>query len=595
LEPLFGEAEIRRQTVWVTMRDGVRLATDLYLPPAGRAPSVAIRTPYDRANPKLVETCLTLARQGYNVISQDCRGTGASEPEAWDYYVYESDDSFDFVEWVIRQEWFDGFIGAFGGSYSAQTQWCMSAHPAMSAIVPEVGGLGFAFRTSRLYMFLNAYARSVGKGADKSSTPLEVLERKMLPETLAGGYFNEPLHPSFPATLRKTFPFLDSLPPAEAKRALWDMYCSLTPSQRAALITAVTGEDHVTAVSVEHLTGLFGHTISHDALTVPHTKPAELCRQMHAPALLLTGWYDWGLDDVLATWKLLTGEGNEKVREGSRLIITPSAHNTPGYREGAEDNPELTRSYRSAHIVDLLVRWYAAVRENRIGSWPRVIYYLMGANEWRTDSNWPPANAREEIYYLGEDGILFREYPPTNGKPDEYIYDPHDPPPTMGGSIVSNVYTPGSVDVSETQRRPDMRQYTTAILDRDLEVVGPLRVELYASSSAVDTDFCVRLSDVFPDGRAIQLQSNVLRARHRGAEPELLEPGRIYKLDIDLWATANRFKSGHRLRVDISSGDFPKFDRNANRGGEPGPPISAHQKIFRDSEHPSRIVLSILD
>jgi len=152
------------------------------------------------------------------------------------------------------------------------------------------------------------------------------------------------------------------------------------------------------------------------------------------------------------------------------------------------------------------------------------------------------------------------------------------------------------VDVSEVQRRDDVLTYTTEPLQTDLDVVGPLRLVLYAASSAVDTDFSGRLSDVFPDGRAIQLQSGMLRARYRNPEgdPELLEPGRIYLLQIDMWATANRFKAGHRLRLDISSADFPRYDRNANRGGAPGDPIPAAQSIYHDPEHPSHLVVSVI-
>lgn len=179
--------------------------------------------------------------------------------------------------------------------------------------------------------------------------------------------------------------------------------------------------------------------------------------------------------------------------------------------------------------------------------------------------------------------------------PERYIYDPNAPTPTVGGSIVSYIYPPGSVDVSGVQKRPDVLVYSTSPLQQDLDVVGPLKMILYASSSAVDTDFVVRLSDVFPDGRAIQLQSGILRARYRNSagEPELLEPGRIYRLQIDMWATANRFKCGHRVRVDISSADFPHFDRNNNRGEE-GAPISACQTIYHDPENPSHLLLPVL-
>jgi hypothetical protein len=144
------------------------------------------------------------------------------------------------------------------------------------------------------------------------------------------------------------------------------------------------------------------------------------------------------------------------------------------------------------------------------------------------------------------------------------------------------------------QKRADVLTYTSEPLESDLDVVGPLRLILYASSSAVDTDFSGRLSDVFPDGRAIQLQSGMLRARYRGAEPEFLEPSRVYRFDIDMWATANRFKAGHRLRLDVSSADFPRFDRNSNRGGDPDPPVPAVQAIYRDLQHPSHLLVPVL-
>jgi uncharacterized protein len=318
---------------------------------------------------------------------------------------------------------------------------------------------------------------------------------------------------------------------------------------------------------------------------------------IHAPVLLHTGWYDWGLNDTLATWGLFRREAQESVRSRSRLIITPSAHNMPGYHEGADDHPELQHNHRTVNNVELLLRWFAAVREGTTESWPTVIYYLMGAHEWRVAADWPPPHARTVALYLGAGAMLTVRDPQQSSAADRFIYHPDDPTPTVGGSIVSYVYPTGSVDVSGVQQRSDVLIYTTAPLERDLDVVGPLRLILYASSSAVDTDFSGRLSDVFPDGRAIQLQSGILRARYRNpiGDPELLVPLRIYRLEIDLWATANRFKAGHRLRLDISSADFPRYDRNTNRGGEAGSPIPAVQTIYHDPERPSHLLLSVLD
>jgi uncharacterized protein len=595
--PRFAVSEIRCETVRVTMRDGTSLATDLYLPPTRSAPAIAMRTPYGRANDRVVGVFLYFARRGYAVVSQDCRGTGDSEPDSWDYYMYESEDSFDFVEWVSGQSWFGGFLGACGGSYVGQTQWCMATHPRMSTIVPEVSGLGIAINTAHVHMFINAYARSVGKGEGKPQLHYSEMERLLAQETMAGGYFNEPLSQPFSDALLSRYPELSTMRPTVAQRWLWELYCGLSSAQRAEFVKQALGTDSVTILEVEALSAIFGQQISHDAHTLPHPRPSELCQTFQAPVLLRTGWYDWGLNDALATWDLLMRASSEPMRSRCRLLIAPSAHGAPGYHEGMSDHPELHHAYGVTTNFEMLLRWYEAVRDNKFDTWPTVIYYLMGANEWRVAAGWPIPEAQQVSLYLGGGGRLLVQKPQLPAEPDRYTYDPTDPAPTVGGSIVSCVYPPGSVDVSEVQQRSDVLTYTTVPLEGDLEVVGPLRLILYASSSALDTDFSARLSDVFPDGRAVQLQSGMLRARYRNlpGDPELLEPGRIYRFEVDLWATANRFKAGHCLRLDISSADFPRFDRNTNRGGEPGPPVSAVQTIYHDPEHSSHLIVSVLD
>lgn len=591
----FAVADIRCTSVKIPMRDGVCLATDVYLPPVVPAPSIAMRTPYGRGADAYAGLFLSFARRGYVVISQDCRGTGDSEPDSWDYYMYEPEDSYDLVEWVRSQSWFDGFLGACGGSYVGQTQWQMGLHPCMSTLVPDVSGLGIAINTAHPHMFANAYARSVGKGKDKVAVPYFVLEAQLLEETWRTGYFNEPLQMPFPEVLLSDYPQLRALSRAQARQWLWEQYCAWSCAERAGFVKRALGIDSVTAVHVESLSTIFGHRISHDAHTLPHPRPADLCRSFHAPVLLRTGWYDWGLNDALATWELLMRAAPESMRCRCRLFIAPSAHNMPGYHEGMAEHPELHHAYTATTTAEMLLRWYEAVRTD-LASWPTVIYYLMGANEWCAAECWPPSDSHEQSLYLRAGGELTSEPPREDATPDRYSYDPDAPTPTGGGSIVSYVYPPGSVEISDVQRRPDVLTYTGARLERDLDVAGPLRVVLYASSSAIDTDFVARLSDVFPDGRAIQLQNGVLRTRYRNlsGEPELLEPGRIYRFEIDLWATANRFKAGHRVRLDISSADFPRFDRNTNRGGRPGAPICAQQAIFHDRNHPSQLILNVV-
>ncbi|HEU4600236.1 MAG TPA: CocE/NonD family hydrolase, partial [Solirubrobacterales bacterium] len=210
-------AAIRRELVWVTMRDGVRLATDVYLPPVLPAPAVALRTPYGRATD--ADFFATAATHGYVGIAQDCRGTGDSEPDSWDFFIYEIEDSSDFIDWVIEQDWFSGFVGSVGGSYTSGTQFCMGMHPAMSALTPEVGGLGAVPITRpSYYMFVNAYSRSVGHSAEYADLGYEEMERRMLPETLAGGYFNEPLFRPLSDSLVGRYPELATMVPEEAQR-----------------------------------------------------------------------------------------------------------------------------------------------------------------------------------------------------------------------------------------------------------------------------------------------------------------------------------------------------------------------------------------
>jgi uncharacterized protein len=594
--PRFHVTDIRVETVMVPMRDGTRLATDVYLPPTLPGPVVAMRGPYGRDGDLTAGLFLTLARRGYVALSQDVRGTGDSEPDYWDYLLWEADDSYDFVEWISHQDFCDGFIGSTGSSYVGGTQWCMAMHPAMSATAPSVAGLGVASLSVRFHMFMNSYARSVGKGEDKVDVPFEDLEGLMHDETLATGYFNEPLHKPWPQTLLARLPELRDMAPVAAQKYLWSHYCSLTPVGRAEFIKEVTGSTAVTIVELETLPEIFGRTTSADRLMLASERAEELAESVHAPALMLSGWYDWGLADLFATWDLLNRAAPEALSSRCRMLIGPSAHNMTGYHEGWEGHPELERLYRGSDITGVLDRWFTAVREDALDSWPAVIYYLMGANEWRAADTWPIRDARPVSFYLGLDGTLSTQEPQIPAEPDSYLYDPDDPAPTKGGSIVSYVYPPGSVDVSDVQQRADVLSYTTDPLEQDLDVAGPLRMVLYASSSAVDTDFVARLTDVFPDGRAIQLQTGALRTRYREpqGEPRFLEPGRVYRLEIEMWPTANRFKAGHRLRVDISSADFPKFDRNTNRGGTPGEPVTARQTIYHDPEHPSHLEVCVL-
>ena len=617
-EPLYGAEQIRRETVWVTMRDGIRLATEVYLPPGPpatpapsqasqassatnpRLPTIVTRTPYGRvatgaAEDDTPDLMATLARHGYAAVAQDVRATGDSEPDVWDMYIYELEDSYDTVEWVTHQPWYDGFIGGTGGSYVAGTQWSMAMHPAMTAMAPEVGTPGTCrSRGVKWHMFMNAYARSVGKGEDKVAIDVWEMERRMADETLATGYFNEPIPTAMPDAILARYPDLGTMAFPDAQAWLWRHYCSSPPQERAAILRASVGSPQVTYENLEAIPPIFMFNLHPDTHLWPIATVPELFGAVRAPALIINGWYDWGLDITLQCWELMQEHARPAVREQSRLHIGPGSHFTPGYREGTD--PSLFRTFRGMDALELLLLWYGAVRGGpaALEAMPRVTYYLMGANEWRTADDWPPEGMRIVPLHLADGGRL-QPGPEKDAGADAYVYDPTDPTPTLGGNIVSTVYPPGSVDVAAVQERPDVVTYSSDVLAGDVDIAGPLRATIWASTSARDTDFVVRLTDVWPDGRAIQIANGIVRARYRDQDrPELLELERVYDFEVDLWGTAFRFAAGHRIRIDVSSSDFPRYERHTNLAGEPGTPRSARQQIHRGPETPSRMELPVI-
>jgi putative CocE/NonD family hydrolase len=274
------------------------------------------------------------------------------------------------------------------------------------------------------------------------------------------------------------------------------------------------------------------------------------------------------------------------------LVITPSAHNLPGYREGSESHAELRINYRTYAIIDLLLLWYEKQRSGRLEDWPKVIYYLMGANRWCSSSSWPPPDCIPVDLFLKGQGRLCLDADAESAS-TAFTYDPLLPTPTLGGSIVSHVLPVGSVNVASVQARSDVICFTTPRLQSHFDHIGPLRVHLFAATTATDTDFVARLSDVHPDGRAIQIQAAILRGRYRDlrAGPQALVPGEVHELELDLWGSAHRFQEGHQIRLDLASADFPNFTRHSNRVDPLLKPVPATQTIFYGGRYPSRLKL----
>jgi putative CocE/NonD family hydrolase len=350
-------------------------------------------------------------------------------------------------------------------------------------------------------------------------------------------------------------------------------------------------------------------------------RPLQILGHYHevtVPSFNIGGWYDIFLQDTITAFKHMREEGGAPEARQSKLLIGPWTH-------GGLMNPvgELNFGFGStAAMIDLKIdfvslqlrwfdHWLKGIDTGVLEEAP-IKLFVMGANIWRDEYEWPLARAVETRYYLHSgghanslegDGMLSIEAPTdAEASADRYIYDPAEPVPTRGGALLmSPEYRSGPYDQRPVERREDVLVYSSDVLLSDVEVTGPIKVHLWAISSAPDTDFVARLVDVHPDGYAQNLTDGIIRARYRnfaqGEAPGLIEPGKAYEYQIDLWSTSNLFKAGHRIRVDITSSSFPRWDRNPNTGHDFGADAElalADQTILHDSEHPSSIILPIV-
>ena len=318
--------------------------------------------------------------------------------------------------------------------------------------------------------------------------------------------------------------------------------------------------------------------------------------QIQVPAYFMTGWYDNLVHEGWRNFKGFTEEGaTEAARQGTKILVGPWEHG------GTNSYPEL---------LDVELRWYdywlKGIR-NGIDTEPPIKIFVMGPDVWRFENEWPLARTQFTKYYIRSsgkangdqgDGTLMSS-PGRNEPPDRYAYDPEDPVPTLGGQISTHREIRGRKDRSSVQSRKDILVYTSEPLEQDMEVTGPVDFKLYAASSAVDTDWTATLSDLHPDGQAIHVCEGIRGARFRDSleTPKLIEPGKVYEYDISLWETSYVFKAGHRIRLEISSSNFPRFARNQNIGeplGTSDKLTVAKQTVYHNARHPSHLVLPVI-
>lgn len=540
----------------VPMRDGARLSLDLVRPEVPEPlPVVLVRTPYDKVleRSRKSDFYVSLAQRGYIVAVQDCRGRFNSDGEFFPYFS-ELDDGYDTVEWIAAQEWCDGNVGMTGGSYVGQTQWYAAARnpPHLKAIVPAVSPPGNLFRNEPISngVFLLAFGewmRDMGRRAFQNSDFLNIFTEDQ-------SYFD-------------ALPLADLPRQAGSPSAWWDE-----------MMQHPNFDD-------------FWKRGSYDVWS-----------NISAPALNLTGWYDMSVCGAPLNFEAMRKSGaTDDARRGQKLVIGPWPHWVNLHRRlNSIDYGEYAIIELNDYIVRHFDRWLKG-RRNGLDDEKPVHVFVMGANEWRAEDDWPLPGTEYVPYYfhsgghansLKGDGALSPD-PPAIEPPDRYRYDPADPV-----RVLWNMHD-GPVDDRLPSVRDDVLCYTTEPLTEPLDVVGWVTCRLYASSSARDTDWHVRLVDVHPDGSARFLCHGALRARFRESveEPELLDPGAVYAFDLSMDPTGIRFLPGHRIRVEVTSSWLTRWDRNTNSGAANNflddELIVAHQTVFHERGRASHVLLPV--
>jgi putative CocE/NonD family hydrolase len=572
------------KNVMVPMRDGVRLATDVYRPvEGGPVPVLLSRLPYNKELPMMTQAAIDTSRTvqaGYAVVLQDCRGRFASEGEFTPIFN-EASDGADTVDWIARQPWSTGQVGTVGGSYLGFTQWLLAReHPeALRAMAPVV-------TTSDYYE---------------------------APWRHTGGVFE----------LGISLFWSLFMVPEELQRQLRQGKASM--EQLGTLMQMMSNAsaqfEHLPLVDMPLLHAFAPYYF--DWLAHPNYDDYwrgiahnEYYGQITVPSLNIGGWYDIFLGTTLENYIGMKQRGGSAVaRQHQRLLIGPWSHGgTTGIFP--ERNYGLMASGDAADLVGAQLRWFdhwLKGEDNGVEQDKPVKIFVMGLDQWREEDDWPLPDTQFRPYYLHSaghansaagDGTLSLEAPADEAD-DVYLYDPRHPVPTVGGAILLSQamgIDQGPRDQRSVEAREDVLCYSTPILAHPVEVTGPIELVLYVSSSSRDTDFTGKLVDVYPDGRAEILTDGILRARYRESfsEPKLLEPEQIYELHLDLWATSNVFQSGHRIRLEVSSSNFPRFDRNTNTGGTIETEterdfVQAVNRVYHDSTHPSHLILPIIE
>ena len=609
LEKELESIAVIERKVMMPMPDGVRLATDIYRPkgsgPGSKVPIVFVRTPYNfnfwdiqNGVPSDMSAMIAAVRRGYAYVVQNERGHFFSEGN---YDILGSKtDGYNAVEWLTRQPWSSGKLGTTGCSSTAEWQMGVAATSPPGFAAMNVQGFGAGVgRVGPYYEQGNWYRGGA---------------MQMLFITWIYGEQNQ-IRPMFPRNTSqedlirasKSFDLAQHLPPVDWSKQLWHL-----PVQD--IIRSVDGPPGIfeTAMPVE--TG--GRMIQRAPNDAAWYRGGLYHDDMKLdlPGLWFMSWYDVSVGPNLALYNHVRRTASPAIAGEQWAIIAPVAHCS--YTRATADTIVGERSMGDARldyneiVYGFFDRFLKGERGTRLDSLPKVTYYTMGRNVWQTADTWPPPGAQQTTFYLSSggrantlngDGALTAASPDAD-KPDAFAYDPMNPVLSYGGNVccTGNAVQAGAFDQRRMEARDDILVYTTEAFKEGTEVSGPIVPTLYVSSDAKDTDFTVKVLDVYPDGRAYNLDESIQRMRYRdGYDKPLawMEAGRIYKVALQPLNTSNFFAAGHRLRIEVSSSNFPRFDRNLNTGGnnyDESKGVVAHNAVHHSKTYPSQLTITVV-
>ncbi len=549
------------------MRDGVNLYADVYRPvKPGKYPVLVSRTPYSSERPpNSFAAAIFFAQRGYVYVLQDVRGRHESEGK-WEPFRNDIEDGYDTIEWAAAQPWSNGKVGMEGGSYLGHVQWraAQARPPHLVCMVPKVASTSIYHN----WMTLNGGWRlsfNFGWGPVRQESRIMQNTGPNLLGDLGGIHFD---------TLQWHLP-LDTMQEKAGRHAQFYRDWIAHPNY----------DDYWKPLNAEEHFGEIG-----------------------IPVYTMGGWFDIFSQGTLNGYAGMSAKGaTETARKGSRMLIGPWGHGS-SRKFGDLDFGERAHVDENAASLRFYDFWLKGV-DDGVSKEPPVSLFVMGKNEWRAENEYPLKRAQHRKMYLNSggkantsrgDGSLSWDEPAAASQPDHYRYDPMNPVPSTGGNNCCGTPTPaGPRDQRPLAARGDILVYTSPILDKEVEVTGPVKLVLHASSDATDTDFVAKLIDVYPDGRALNVAEGIVRARYRegAAAPKLMEPGKTYEFTIDMVGTSNCFLKGHRIRVDITSSHFPQFDRNPNTGepfGRHSNTKVAAQTVYHDKARPSHLLLPVI-